>query len=692
MPTKNNRSRRHRQSRPAQEAQGANHHTHLPLIPSSKLSLAAKRLDVPPPSERISPGDDFYSYVNQTWLNHVHMPSYLASFGINEELEETIDSLLFDIARICTEKARQGKPVTNDHERMEDAVGRLVMSSMRPEVQQQNIEFAKRGIRSLSCMRDTNDIAKMFGSMLRYEIPTLFSIDVVYKQSHGKPTPYIQLGAGSLGLPDARYYNPEETALQSTKVLKEYSDVLHTVSKLFDLDTDLASGISVESSIAETLYKAKQDTAEEIYTFSELIRKFPKIPWDVLFKSIGFSHHPTTPIIINPPKWIRYMESLFESIPLEHWYLLLAIHTTLHAMGYLPAPFDTLYFSLFEKGLQGIQKKPPQHMLTLEILKTSMSEYMSYLYVKKYLTAKEKGNAEALARSLLDSAERHLKRNDWLEGKTITRAVEKVRRMQLSVFFKEPVTPLTKVPDLQTDILLANIYLLNGSKTDGWIQDLSKKINPFKVWNTPAYTVNAYYYSDLNQLLLPAGYFKWPMYDPRRIGWSYGGIGAIIGHEIIHAFDDDGMEINEKGDAAPFWTAKDRERYKQRLDELIRFFNQAKVAGMYVNGKLTASENLADLGGLAVALDACKQALQSKTLSAAQRAQELRDFFIGYAVSWRTKVREKKSIQSLYTDRHAPPLYRVNFIVCHFDEWYEAFQVKVKDKLYIPPEERIRIF
>jgi predicted metalloendopeptidase len=195
--------------------------------------------------------------------------------------------------------------------------------------------------------------------------------------------------------------------------------------------------------------------------------------------------------------------------------------------------------------------------------------------------------------------------------------------------------------------------------------------------------------------MIPAASFLWPFYSVDQkecLGWNYGSLGAIVGHEITHAFDELGKEYNEKGVQESWWTAHDMREYSKRTKALVALFSKQTIRGMHVNGASTLSENIADLGGLGIALDALRLSLRAKGFSEAQEKKELCNFFSSYAVSWRTKERPQRHLQNLILDKHAPVEFRVNLIVSQFDEWYEAFGVGPSHSLYIPPEDRIRIF
>jgi putative endopeptidase len=264
--------------------------------------------------------------------------------------------------------------------------------------------------------------------------------------------------------------------------------------------------------------------------------------------------------------------------------------------------------------------------------------------------------------------------------------------MNLGISHPETL-PHIEFPNLITDNALKNVYLLNESRVNFYIQKVSEGAKPLdEIWEDPPYVVNAYYYNELNEFFLPAGTLQFPFYiqDKKKVGWNYGGLGAIIGHEMTHAFDEEGKKYISAGIKKDWWTRKDTLRYNKMTAALVTLFNKNKILGNPVDGSLTLSENLSDLGGLGIALDALHEELKGATDQ--EKNHQLREFFLSYAVSWRVKQRHRRILQNLFLDVHAPADLRVNNIVCHFQEWYDCFGVKTGNALYIPPEERIVIF
>ena len=212
-------------------------------------------------------------------------------------------------------------------------------------------------------------------------------------------------------------------------------------------------------------------------------------------------------------------------------------------------------------------------------------------------------------------------------------------------------------------------------------------------WDDSVFAVNAYYYNEGNRLILPSGILRWPFFHSKASdGWNFGGLGATIGHEICHAFDEDGKNYDEHGFKKTWWSNKESERFEEKTESLIELYNKTKYFDQNINGSLTLSENIADLAGLSISLNALKKRLLKKGVKEQEYKKQLQDFFKSYATSWRTKEKKQKALQSIFMDVHAPAMARVNNIVCQFDDWYECFDVKPGDNLYKAPEERIRIF
>ena len=639
---------------------------------------------LPGPVQSIKPGKNFYKHVNGHWLQHASIPPFRTSFGVSEEVELLIEKQLETILSKCYTLAEKGeKPVTK-REKMMDVIGRFMLSSLRGEKQQNSVTFLRKIIRPLVCIRGPEDVMEKIGSMNREGISTFMNVTIFQKKNPSEYT--LMVGCGSLGLPDDTYYSGQAPGKSQT--LLAYVKLCEELGKRLSID-ELRTAVQTEASLSGIMKHYKDDTFEDIEG-KHLEETFPGIAWDTLFTSYGVSNWKTKTVRVYNIRVIKQIEKCLKTWPLDSWSNLFTLHTILYALPVLPPPYDDLHFQFFGKRLRGQVEKLPQDQLTLNLVRTLLRIPLSYLYVEDYIDASIKKDATKFADTIHKHALERLTKVDWLEESTKKVAVRKLRAMTFSISNPDEF-PGIKIPDLITDNFLLNMFLLSEMNTVTMISRMGSVANPNN-WDEAPYTVNAYYFNERNQFILPAGSIQWPFYKSSKehIGWNYGGLGAVIGHEITHAFDMDGKEYNEKGEKESWWTKKDNAEYTKRTDALVRLFDSGKILGHPVDGSLTLSENIADLGGLAIALDALHQELGEA--SEEEKKKQLRDFFMAYAVSWRVKERSKKVIQSLFLDVHAPAELRVNFIVSQFDEWYKLFGVVTGDDLYIPPEERVQIF
>ena len=638
---------------------------------------------VPSPLTSKKPGFDFFEYVNGTWLQKTKIPENSSSFGVSEELDDAIEKQIEKILKKSIQFAKIGKKPHGMHEISMDLVGRLGLSALRPRVQGENITYLKKLCKNLGCIRDLNDLSKTFSDFARYRITSLFSVTTYY-ESGKKPVAQPYLCLGGLGLPNSSYYIKD--APGKSKVLLQYGKLLDRVSK--ELETEkLSTIIPLERFIAERV-----GGSEHIIQGSELSELCPSINWDIFWTNLEVTEWKTLEIKIESKEWLKQINSAIKNFSLDEWKSFFTTHAILHSMRLLPHPFDRYYFDFYEKRLRG-QKRPPTRLeLTIDLLKEWAPNSISYLYAELYIPVSLKSEIRTFVKAIQVAAVDRIQISEWMSAPTKKKAIEKVNALRLDIGSPNSFPALPKV-DLQTDTLLQNILLLGEEYTLLDMRTIGKEINVDNYWDDVVYSTNAHYYTETNQMILPAGSFAWPFYhEAAPLGWNYGGLGAVISHEMTHAFDMDGMTYTAIGEKKNWWTTTDLKKYRKIAARLVERFSGAKVLGHPVNGSLTLDENISDLGGLAITLDALKLDLIQRKASLMEQKEAYRNFFIAYAVSWRVKDSPERALQRLFMDRHAPTPLRVNYVVNQFDEWYETFDIQVADALYLAPEERIRIF
>lgn len=638
---------------------------------------------VPSPLTSKKPGRDFFEYVNGAWLKKTKIPGNSSSFGISEELDAAIEKQIEKILKKSVQFAKLGKAPRGTHEISMDLVGRLGLSALRPRVQAENTAYLKKLCRAFGCIRDTNDVSNTLAEFARYRITSLFSVTVYYEPGK-KPRAKPYLCQGGLGLPNASYY--KEEAPGKSKILSHYGKLLDRLSS--ELGTEKLSAVIP----FETFLSEKMDSHEVIVRGTELSELCPNIEWDIFWKSLEVPNWKTLDIKIYSREWLKQINNAFKHFSLKDWKTLFTTHIILHSLRILPHPFDTLYFDFFEKRLRGQKRSPMRLELTIDLLKEWAPTSISYLYAELYIPKSLKSEIHAFVEKIQTAAIDRIHTSEWMSPPTQKKAIDKVKALRLDIGSPDSFPTLPKV-NLHTDTLLKNIFLLGEEYTLLDLRTVGKEVDVENYWDDVVYSTNAHYYTETNQMILPAGSFTWPFYhESAPLGWNYGGLGAVISHEMTHAFDMEGMKYSAIGEKKNWWTSGDLKKYKKMANRLVERFGKARVLGHPVNGSLTLDENISDLGGLAIALDALKLELIQHKVSPAEEKTAYRNFFLSYAVSWRVKDNPERALQRLFMDVHAPTPLRVNYVVNQFDEWYETFEIQVADELYLPPEERIRIF
>jgi len=640
--------------------------------------------DIPEPSSRINPGNDFYMYVNANWLRHASIPPYLSSYGVSEEIEDIIKVELNSILQDTRHKVR-----TIPHKDLPHTtylLGTLVESTLNSHVQINNVKLLQKLLSSLQCIRSIEDVGSTLADFIKHRIPTVLTLFVAPMEVNSK-LQRLLLVPGSVGLPDTAYYKGTP---DTSRILAAYETLLRRLSRDFGTE-DLSHAIAFEQQIAEASDEARGDT-EHLLKGSILKQEYKHIPWDAIFEPIPLPHSfSAQEFVVGSKKYLKYLNRWFKTWTLENWKQLLATEMLLFFIPLLPPPYDDLHFELYQKRLRDQTEKTPQHLLALKLAQQWLGSSLGSLYVRRFVDPSVKSTASTLAASIRTSAANMARSTTWLSKQTQKIAESKVKHIYLGIAYPNTFQ-LDKKTQLSADNLLKNVLQLASLDFSDQLEHVDKPLHPEK-WDDDVFSVNAYYYNEGNRLILPAGILRWPFFHPSASdGWNYGGLGATIGHEISHAFDNDGKDYDEHGNLDPWWTKEEMKVYSEKTKALVHLYEKTEYFGRHLNGVLTLSENIADLGGLAIALEALKQKLKSQSISKEELHRQFQDFFISYAVSWRTKEKRTKAFQSLFMDVHAPPPARVNNIVCQFDEWYECFDVKPGDALYKDPKDRIRIF
>jgi putative endopeptidase len=606
---------------------------------------------------------------------------------VSEEIEKRIESDLEKLMKECIELSIHHPRTLTYMESVQGMLGSFATSVLKADSTLENLNTVQQVLQGIQGLQTQAEVATVMGEFVRYKIGNLFSIYAQYENRKGTEFTYT-IGVGSLGL-DASYYHSK--SLRRAHNFKGYKHFIDRLAHKFHMP-QLPCVVKLERILAGVILQTDKDTIEKEYKGSELETQFAYIPFSILFETMGLHTWRSRIFFVESTRWLHTLNKLFHHLGLDYWRLILSHEFLLYSLPWLPPEYSNLSFQFYRKQLRGQQKKLSREKQAIYVLQQYATPFFSRLYVDRIVDKSIKPKVEAMIEHFLKVGEKRLATVDWLEPKTRKAAQEKVSKMRFLVAFPDSFEQLS-LPTLSKTNLLSNLLAMGEWQTKHEIQKLGQPMSQRKDWDDAVFVVNAYYYGQANEMVIPSGILQEPFYGAdRSVAWNYGGLGSILCHELTHAFDKEGKEYDPKGQQKRWWTRNDNRNYNKQTKALIELYTKQKIHGFPVSGKRTLSENIADIGGMSIALQALKETLDSQKLTEQERQQAYKDFFTSYAISWRQKDKKQKRIQQLISDRHAPASVRVNLVVSQFQEWYDAFDIQPKDALYLPPEKRIHIF
>jgi len=627
-------------------------------------------------SDTRQPGEGFYSFVNNNWLKSHHIPSWQSEFSVSDEMEQKTNKELLEILHSLPNL--HGINLTPKTSKEHLQILGYLWKSKTIESEEAYLQVC---LHDLMEFKNESDIARFIGWLVKCSVPTLIEFTA---REELKP-PYAlrpTLAPGSLVLPLKYYLEP---TFQKTEVWKAYEIFVGLCSIELGLPF-LYKAIEAEIKLAKILNNSFSSNLE--------IKKGPLKSWHKSFEWSGFMKG----LDMKEQRiWLLDFPNLLRSIldwickePIESILAIFSLHLISFAAPSLRKNIKEAHEDIFQKALRGIDKRPPKEYIFLNDIKEALPDVLCNIYSERHKDTDLLQNITDLVRSIQDSAIDVMRESTMFTKKTLSKVIEKIHRMRFEIGKGTP-GPLPKVT-YTTDSFLHTILNINSARTK-MIQDITGKPTDKKHSLYPCFITNASYFEETNYIVIPWGILQWPFYcKDAPLGWNYGGIGATIGHEMTHGFDLQGSMFSPRGTYREWWTRKNRSSFKKRTRKVSKFFEKFKHFGIKLNGDKTLSENWADLGGLTIALKSLHTALDSSDASPEKRKEAFRNFFISYAMSWRTLVKKEKMLYSMLTSVHAPSEDRVDRIVPQFKEWYEAFDIKESDTLFIKPSERLKFF
>lgn len=637
------------------------------------------------------PGDDFFQYANGIWLKNNPVPAKETRWGSFNQLRDfnakAVKSILEEASAM--KDAKSGS--------IEQRVGDFFASAMDSvKIDSLGSSPITEDLTRIKAVKDRSDLIKEMGIQRTSGIATpLYRFDVDQDEKNTAVN-IAQFGQGGITLPDRDYYLVNNTRNRDIKQAYEsYVQKLFTLAGVEDAEAvkKFDQIWDIESALA-TAQWSREDMRDPYRTYNKLTKAAlaklaPQLSWDETFNTLKISNADS--VIVNNPDFFKAASKLLSDKSIDEWKTYLQWNVLKSAAPYLSTPFVEANFA-FTQALTGQKEITPRWQRSFEVIDRSIGDLLGQLYVAKYFKPEAKERMIALVKNLSDTYEERIKTLDWMSETTKQKAIEKLHAFTPKIGYPDKWLSYEGL-EITRDDYFGNIRRAKTWDYNDMINQLGKPVDKTRWGMTPP-TVNAYYNPVNNEIAFPAGILQFPFFDfSADDAVNYGGIGAVIGHEMTHGFDDQGRQYAADGNLKDWWTKEDADNFKELANKVVEQYNGYTVLDtLHVKGKLTLGENLADLGGLAMAYAAFKKTPQGQSDEKIDGLSPDQRFFLSWAQVWRMNITPETAAQLITVDPHSPAHARTIGPLVNMDAWYKAFHVKEGNKLYKPENERIRVW
>ena len=660
------------------------------LLPALAPAQTRKFIDPANMDLSVRPGDNFYAYANGNWVKNNPVPPSKTRWGsfdkLIEESSQALKGLLEDAA------ANPGK---ND---LMKRVGDFYASAMdSAAIEKLGYQPIKPYLDDIEKISSKDQVQEKINYLRSKSITgALYNIGV--RQDAKDVTKYIiGIGQGGTTLPDRDYYLKNDARNQ--KIRAEYSNYITKLFTLYGLDNAKAAANAATVLQLETAIARAQMSRVEMRDPVKLYNKFsvdglsaktPNMNWQNILVQLGFKTKQDS-LIVNNPKFMVFVDSLLAATPVNDLKVYLQWGVLKTSAANLSKDFVNANFA-FNQVLSGQKEQTPRWQRMSGLIDGQLGDLLGQLYVDKYFNQAAKTRMLELVHNLETSFDSRIKKLDWMSEETKQRALAKLHAFVEKIGFPDKWKNYDGLI-IKRDDFFGNLQRCNQWQYQDNLNRLGRAIDKTEWGMTPP-TVNAYYNAAKNEIVFPAGILRFPFFDfEADDAVNYGGIGAVIGHEMTHGFDDQGRQFDADGNLHDWWTKADADEFKKRADEVVAQYNGYVILDtLHVNGRLTLGENLADLGGLSIAYEAFKNTAQGKSDKKIDGFTPDQRFFLNWAQVWRNNILPEAAAQRILTDTHSPGVHRGNGPLTNIDAFYKAFNVKEGDKMYKATEKRTRIW
>ena len=656
-------------------------------VETKKAELGSFGVDLSARNEAIKPGDDFFMHASGTWYDNYEMPADKTRFGaftaLAERSEKQVKEIIDDVASRSDLNADEKMIADFYNSYMDTAtINELGLSPIQPTLDQ------------ISAAASISDITKIFGASWLNGITSPIGGGMWFNRLDADKYE-MSIGAGGLGMPDRSYYLDDSERFTKTRAayVAHIAEML-AFAKVENTEQKAQAILALETKIAEGHWprekRRDRDLTLNQIKRTELASTYPNFDWEAYFSATGYQ---VPQLNISQPEPIKAMIALLNSEDINVWKDYMVYHTLKNNASYLPEDIFAANFKFYGTELRGQKEAKPRWKRAVSQMSgtESLGFAIGKVYVARYFPESSKQQMADLVENLRKALGERITGLEWMGEETKVNAHEKLAAFNPKIGYPDVWQSFDGLSISKTD-LMGNLQNLRKLfREDSVSKEL--EITDRTRWGMTPQQVNAYYNSSFNEIVFPAAILQPPFFDPNADpAVNYGGIGAVIGHEMGHGFDDQGSKSDAKGVQRNWWTDQDREAFDAKADELAAQYSQYEpIPDNFVNGRNSLGENIGDVGGLAMAYHAYKLSLNGKEAPVIDGVTGDQRFFLAWAQVWKEKRTEKSMLSQLKGGTHAPGRFRAQAPRNH-DAWYKAFDVKEGDKLYLAPEKRVRIW
>ncbi|HEY4196813.1 MAG TPA: M13 family metallopeptidase [Mucilaginibacter sp.] len=640
----------------------------------------------------VKPGDDFFQYANGAWLKKNPIPPAYAAWGIgnvvNEELRDRLKKINEDALNANAANGSSTQKIGDFYFSGMDTVNieKMGASPLKPEMDK------------IDAVKDIKGLIDEFAHLETIGVTTPLGADVEQDAKNSSKM-MVQLGQDGIGLPNRDYYfntDPHSVAIR-TDYQEKHLPIVFKLIGLNDADAKTATGkvYAIEKFLADS--SRKLENLRDPYknynkmSMAALGKLTPEIDWKTTFEEMGYKNVDT--VIVGQPEYFRALNKALTAYSLDDWKTYLRKNLINAFSSSLSNAFNDEAFRFYGTVMSGRKAQLPRWKRVIDAENGLMGEVLGQLFVKEYFPEKTKARYVKLVEEMRTSFKEHIEKLDWMSEPTKQKAYAKLAKVNPKVGYPD------KWKDFSSLTINRGPYVLNVMNAHNFwhrfnANKLGKPVDRTE-WDMTPQTYNAYYNPSNNEIVLPAAQFMIPGAKDEDIDDAviYGYAAAsTIGHEMTHGFDDQGRQFDAEGNLKEWWTPEDSVKFTKRAQMLIDQFNGYSIYGLHVNGKATQGENIADLGGIVIGLDAFKKTEQYKEGKSINGLTPMQRFFLGYSLGWLGQERKEVLSSQILTNEHAPGFMRVNGPFTDVPEFYEAFHIKKGDKMWLDPDKRVKIW